>query len=155
VRSLIDLPDRILDKIEALPDAPGCWLWTACLLRDGYGLVGWRGKTRRAHRLVYELLVGPIEKPTLDHTCRTRSCVNPEHLRPATNLENLMAAGSLSAPAICAAKTHCPQGHPYDEDNTYHRLGGGRTCRTCHRAFDAGRREQKKAYRAAREHDSE
>jgi hypothetical protein len=144
MKGLMDLPERILDKIEALPDAPGCWLWTGCLA-NGYGRIRWRGQTRGAHRVVYELLVGPITKPTLDHKCRTRCCVYPEHLRPATNSENLLAPGSLAPTAINAAKMSCPRGHPYDDANTCH-SNGGRICRACARERYSRNREERKAY---------
>ena len=63
----------------------GCWEWTGRKDRDGYGLYG----NRRAHRVVYEALVGPIpEGMTLDHLCFNRSCVKPEHLEPVTQAEN-------------------------------------------------------------------
>jgi hypothetical protein len=87
------------------------------------------------HRVAYELLVGPIpEGLELDHLCRNTRCVNPEHLEPVTGRENLMRAVSSWA-AKNAAKTHCPQGHPYDEENTKVKRDGGRACRACGREF--------------------
>jgi hypothetical protein len=84
-----------------------------------------------AHRLAYELLVGPIpDGLTLDHLCRTRNCINPWHLEPCTLKEN-----QLRSPVINANKTHCRNGHEYTEENTRHyvRKGGAkmRTCRKC------------------------
>jgi hypothetical protein len=153
MKGLMDLPERILDKIEALPDAPGCWLWTGCLNRAGYGKIRWQGEMTQAHRTVYELLIGPITKRTLDHKCRTRCCVNPEHLRPATDRENLLALGSLSLAAIHAAKTHCPRGHPYNEVNTI-RSGDARYCRECrvvhNREWHAQHRERRNSYQRGR-----
>lgn len=86
-----------------------------------------------AHRFAYEDIVGPIlEGLTIDHLCRVRHCVNPAHLEPVTHLENVRRGnGGLNQ----LAKTHCPKGHPYDEENTY-RLPSrpsGRYCRACRR----------------------
>lgn len=101
------LPERIAQKIEPEPMS-GCWLWSGRTDRDGYGRVKYRSKTWGIHRLTYELLVGPIEKPTIDHLCRMRCCCNPAHLRPATVRENILAEGSQSLQKQNASKTHCP-----------------------------------------------
>ena len=115
-----------------------CWLWTAAKSTRGYGSIGTGDRrTALAHRVAYELLVGPIpEGLTLDHLCRNHGCVNPAHLEPVTQRENVLRGVSPSA--RCAAVTHCPQGHPYDEANTYRPPEGGRDCRACVR--EAGRR---------------
>ena len=124
-----DLPARIQAKIEPEPTS-GCWLWTGCLMRDGYGGVRWGGVMRPSHRVVYEILSGPILAGlTLDHLCRVPSCCNPDHLRPKTMRDNLHAVGSQSLPALNAAKTRCPQGHEYTTS-----WGGHRHCLTCRRA---------------------
>jgi hypothetical protein len=138
------LAERFWDKVRVNPET-GCWEWTAHLIRNGYGHFRWQGKMRRAHRLAYEALVGEIpEGFQLDHLCRTRNCVNPDHVEPVTPQENTLRGDTIAARH--AAKTHCPQGHPYDEENTFIRKGrgGGRGCRTCRRArtaqYDAKRR---------------
>lgn len=67
----------------------GCWIWNAKARRGGYGLIGIDGKSYRAHRWMYEQLVGPIpEGLQIDHLCRVRECVNPAHLEPVTHAEN-------------------------------------------------------------------
>lgn len=71
----------------------GCWLWTASLTHNGYGKFWVDGAVVRAHRWIYEQLVGPIPDGLhLDHVhergCRSRRCVNPAHLEPVTNEEN-------------------------------------------------------------------
>lgn len=114
-------------------DKSGCWLWQSTRDRKGYGKF-WTGKTQRlAHRESYMHFVGPIGKPQLDHLCRVPSCVNPAHLRPATNRENTLAPGSVSVGARALRVTHCPAGHPYDEENTMRLHTGERRCRACQR----------------------
>jgi hypothetical protein len=104
----------------------GCWLWTAALT-SGYGAWG----NRRAHRLVYEALVGPIPQGLqLDHLCRNRACVRPEHLEPVTQQVNLARGNGL--PARRARQTECIYGHPFDAANTLV-TKFGRVCRTCNR----------------------
>lgn len=108
-----------------------CWEWTACLNRAGYGNVGYQGRTVSAYKLFFELFVHIVPKPlTLDHLCRNRKCVNPAHLEPVTNKENVLRG--VSPMAINAAKTHCINGHPFDEANTYFRRNNkGRDCKMC------------------------
>lgn len=67
----------------------GCWIWHGSSGSGGYGLL-WDGKKHRlAHRIAYELVVGPVSDDVLVlHSCHVRLCVNPEHLRPGTHLEN-------------------------------------------------------------------
>lgn len=102
--------------------------------RSGYGQT-WDGqKVLLAHRVAYELAVGPIpEGLHIDHLCRNRACVNPKHLEPVTCLENVRRGA--------AVKTHCPHGHEYTPENSYHHPAGGRICRICIRK----RNREKKA----------
>ena len=109
-------------------DLTGCWFWKAVARRDGYCPVTYQGKKWYAHRLVYTLQVGPIpDDLELDHLCKTRQCVNPEHLELVTHEENMRRSEANNR-----AKTHCPKGHPYDEKNTY-RYNGKRNCKICQR----------------------
>jgi len=87
------LVERLADKFLVGDD---CWDWIGSTYHDGYGIVCigsiWDGNrtTRRAHRVIYELLKGPIpEGLVLDHLCRNRKCVRPYHLEPVTQEENL------------------------------------------------------------------
>jgi len=67
----------------------GCWVWTAALTDCGYGVINRGGRTHKAHRFIYEQVVGPIpEGMTLDHLCLNHACVNPTHLEPVTRSEN-------------------------------------------------------------------
>jgi hypothetical protein len=128
---------RLTEKTEIVPS--GCWLWTGCRHRLGYGKVGSGGRNLLAHRLYYEMFKGPIpEGYDLDHLCRNPSCVNPEHLEPVTHGENLRRGKH-------ATKTHCKNGHPFDEDNTHvpARNPHKRECRACWRERAARQRAKK------------
>ena len=106
-----------------------CWTWVGPHQSIGYAIFG---KTV-AHRVAYELSVGPVPAGMeLDHLCRNRGCVNPAHLEPVTRRENVMRSDSFAA--VNAAKTHCPNGHPYSGGNLHVRPNGDRRCRTCVKA---------------------
>lgn len=112
-----------------------CWIWTAAKSPLGYGSFGVEsGKIMPAHRYAYELLVGPIPKGlTIDHLCRNPSCVNPAHLEPVTQGENVKRSTFHKAgTAVNLSKTHCPHGHPYSGDNVYF-YHGSRHCIACMR----------------------
>lgn len=110
----------------------GCWLWTSPLPPSGYARYTIGYKAYQAHRLSYETYIGPIpDGLQLDHLCRVRHCVNPTHVEPVTNWENLKRGVGPSA--INARKTRCNRGHPYTEDNTHINPAGARRCRKCHR----------------------
>lgn len=123
-------PDESFDARTQKTDA--CWLWTGHVSPKGYGVIGVGGrKLMRAHRYSYERFVGPVpEGMQLDHLCRVRSCVNPEHLEPVTNRENVVRGNTSRGP-----KPHCKRGHAFDSANTYiHPKRGTRHCRECQRA---------------------
>lgn len=128
----------------AHPDETGCRLWLGAKNGAGYGYFRLDGQMRRAHRVAYELVVGPIGAGLqLDHLCRVRACVESTHLEPVTARENTMRADTASTRS--AAATHCPSGHPYDDENTKRDRRGWRACRTCVRAGDRERKRVKRA----------
>lgn len=143
-RRPIPLAERFWPKVDA---AGPCWEWTGALIKGGYGTIRRAGAGSPmdcAHRVAYELLVGPIpEGLHLDHLCRNRRCVNPDHLEPVTCAENLRRGVSFSA--INGAKTACVNGHPFTKANTYLTREGWRQCRTCRSARDAAARARKRA----------
>lgn len=126
------------DKILARADRSGdCWLWMGYVRTDGYGvltqLVSGRITPLYAHRLSYESFTGHIpDGYQIDHLCRVRHCVNPAHLEAVPPRINYIRGHG--ATGINARKTHCKHGHEFTPENTHHRPGGGRTCRTCARA---------------------
>ena len=106
--------------------------------------VGHGANTMPAHRYAYEELVGPIpEGLQLDHLCRNRSCVNPDHLEPVTCRENLRRGETLNAANL--AKTHCPAGHPYAGENLSITAKGFRECIECGRTRSREFQRQKRA----------
>ena len=108
----------------------GCVFWTAGTTWNGYGLFWVNGRHVYAHRWAYEYFKGPIpDGLQLDHLCRNRSCVNPAHLEPVTQRENLLRGNTHAA--TNSAKTHCPKGHEYAGANLYTYPDGRRDCRTC------------------------
>lgn len=145
--------DRVLARI-VVSDVPfngePCWIYTGTTDPRGYGRVGVRHhgrvyRSRLAHRVLYQALIGPIEGGlVLDHLCRQHSCVNPAHLDPVTQAENLRRG-------LGQANAFCKWGHLYDEANTYLTPKGERVCRACARLRDAARRAtpEHKAYVSA------
>jgi HNH endonuclease len=132
-------------EARTLKQADGCWLWQGPLDRDGYGLRSSRAYEKqivRAHRRMYELVIGQIpDDLPLDHLCRVRRCVNPDHLEPVTMRENLMRSPVAPA-AVNTRKTHCIHGHLFSHGNTYVTSDGRRQCRTCLRDRNRARRQR-------------
>jgi HNH endonuclease len=97
-------------------------------------MVWWKGKKRLVHRVVYELMKGPIPNGmTLDHLCRVEPCINTDHLEPVSMKTNIRRGDGLAGRN--ARKTHCRNGHPFSIENTYIYPNGNRSCRICGRAM--------------------
>jgi hypothetical protein len=130
--------DRFWPKVDA---AGICWEWRGTCNRLGYGQFSIKHRHVMAHRVAWELLVGPIpDGLELDHLCRNHGCVNPDHLEPVTHAENMRRA-PWTAVQIKRAQTHCKRGHPFAGDNVHLRSSGRRTCRSCDRDRSALRRK--------------
>lgn len=133
------LPGRFWDKVSPETNT-GCWLWTAYANKCEYGVFRWNHRSVLAHRVAYESLVCAVpEGLELDHLCRVRCCVNPDHLEPVTHAENVRRGEAVAASiARLRAITHCPRGHEYTEENTI-LWRGNRKCRKCVNARDRER----------------
>lgn len=127
-------------------DGNGCWLWTGARTRaGGYGQLRVKTGLVLAHRWMYEQVRGPIPQGlTIDHLCRNRTCVNPDHLEPVTIRENILRGAGRCANN--ARKTHCQAGHPLSGSNLRNGPRRGRECVTCSRAYQ---RDYQRRYRAA------
>lgn len=108
-----------------------CWIWQGPINVHGYGRVTLGERRLMAHRCMYEMAKGPIPKGLdIDHLCRVRACVNPDHMEPVTRAENVRRGQS---PAMLTVKTnHCQRGHEMTPENTIIvKSTGARKCRTC------------------------
>lgn len=147
----MDTVSRFVKKYE-VNDFSGCWDWLAGKTQDGYGTFFNGKKTQRAHRFSYEYYNGDIpEGLEIDHICRNRGCVNPNHLEVVTRSVNMLRGdgpeisrqkmfklhekygGRPPIAVINENKTHCIHGHEFTEENTYYRPTGGRLCKACNR----------------------
>lgn len=123
------LPESFRAKFAINP-ATQCWEWFAATGK-GYGYYSWQRNMRLAHRIAYQILVGPIPAGLeCDHLCRVKHCVNPEHLELVPHSVNVLRGQSPAAKH--ARQTHCKQGHEFTEGNTY-RNKNKRQCRACGR----------------------
>ncbi len=128
-----------LAKIEKNTNQQGCWRWIGKTAKNtGYGQFAAHSKEHRknryflSHRFAFEFIANrhiPNDR-VLDHLCRNRWCVNPEHLEVVTLRDNILRG--VSPAAINAKKTHCKWGHRLSDDNIYtHPQRGSRDCKIC------------------------
>lgn len=137
---------RFWQKVLPEPNS-GCWLWDGADNGEGYGAIRISGVTHKAHRLSYQLFVGPIpDGLQIDHLCRVRCCVNPTHLEAVTQKTNIQRgeAAKRAKEWFAANVTHCPAGHEYTRDNLRANKYGHRMCATCHRERERARYYAKK-----------
>jgi hypothetical protein len=142
------LIERFEAKVVRVPES-GCWIWTGCLSKSGYGKFGVGLSVRPAHRVSYEIHVGQIPIGLhIDHLCRVTQCVNPYHLEPVTCAENVRRGTAREATkAYRASITSCPAGHGYTVENTgFSNLLGGkykaRYCKQCKREMAIARYQE-------------
>lgn len=128
-QSLLDRSPTLLDRLSTkFTVGDGCWQWTGARDTAGYGQIWVSGTVVGAHRVLYELLVGPIpEGLFIDHLCHNPSCVRPAHLQPLTHAENLRRSWR-------SLQLTCKHGHPWNRENSYVDPQGHRNCRACRRA---------------------
>jgi hypothetical protein len=123
----------------------GCHLWAGSTSDWGYGQVRVKGKRVMAHRYAYEKKRGPIPPGLdLDHLCRVRCCVNPDHLEPVTRRENTLRG--VGQAAVHARKTHCPYGHALAAARPAGKQKRHRACLPCHAAHERRRRARRRAH---------
>lgn len=121
---------RKVDKSGPLPvqrpELGRCWVYVGHLGATGYGSFRLGKAEVKAHRFAYEAENGPIpEGLEIDHLCRNRACVRPDHLEPTTHAENMRRA--------YPARTHCKYDHEFTEANTWVAKNGAQRCRECAR----------------------
>lgn len=123
---------RIAHRIKT--DKNGCWVWQGAI-DEGYGVISnieGDKKTHRVHRFVMSLIQHVPKEFVIDHACRNRGCCNPTHLRIVTRRQNTLENSNGNA-ATNSKKTHCKNGHEFDQKNTYKRKNKNqRRCRLCH-----------------------
>jgi len=109
----------------------GCWIWkTGTNGKNGYGMFFDGARKVCAHRFSWELYRGPIPVGMeVDHLCKTRLCVNPDHMEVVTRAENIRRSDAPQA--INARKTACPKGHPYEQFGYVNPTTGKRRCQPC------------------------
>jgi HNH endonuclease len=138
MRKTRPLKNRFMSGFDRNPNT-GCWEWIGKLNHSGYGLIT-RGRgdyrDQRAHRISYELFVGPIpEGQVVHHECGNRRCVNPQHLTLDNRVANIQRDGN-------GGKIFCKNGHEFTHETTYITARGYRNCRVCHMVYQQIRRKR-------------
>ncbi len=122
---------------------PTCWIWLGAHDSGGYSRVRWEGKNQLAHRVVWEMLYGPIPLDLeMDHLCRNPGCVNPAHLEAVTHGENMRRGEGVGGGCRTeTGRTVCPKGHDLTLPNARVNLY---TCRVCKNEKMRERRKKSK-----------
>lgn len=133
-----DLVSAVVARIYV--DDNGCWIWQGAVSSTGYGAIRRQGRMHKTHQIMAASAFGPRPAGAfVCHTCDVRRCCNPAHLyygSAKTNIADAIDRGRFrTLGEFRRQTTHCPQGHPYDGTNTFHRKGGGRGCRACRNAY--------------------
>jgi HNH endonuclease len=154
---VLSLMERFSKHVNVPLELSDCWIWTGCLQKcsakggGGYGKLGGEvggRKTLLAHRVIYELFIGPIpEGMEIDHICHDpktcpggsdcvhRRCVNPDHLKAVPHIDNMhrgnFAKALIATHLRALAQTHCLRGHEFNEKNTWIDKRSRRHCRAC------------------------
>lgn len=139
-RDFPDIETRFIAKVSV--SETGCWLWNGYVDKKGYGVFGvGNRKLSKAHRYSYERFIGKVPDGLfLDHLCRVRNCVNPHHLEPVTNQENVIRGFFARGP-----RKNCKKGHPFTEENTYINPRRVMCCKTCQKVATKSYNEKRKS----------
>ena len=120
------IEQRLLNKVTK---TDSCWLWNGAVSTAGYGRIGDKSKLLQAHRVAYVLWKKEIPSGLqIDHLCRNKLCVNPEHLEAVTHQVNSARANAIR----WSGYTHCKRGHEFTDANTMLQHDKYRRCRACH-----------------------
>lgn len=141
--------EKFLSKIRINSESE-CWEWRGCLTKQGYGIYGLlngdKYKTHPAHRVSYSIFKGELsEILVLDHVCKNKACVNPEHLREVLHVINV-TENSFSPSALNKLKITCKRGHELSKDNVYIQPSRPhtRSCIKCKTIHSNNRKAQRK-----------
>jgi|SRR5882724_3589651 len=144
MRPMMDMKERLMKSI-IVDEITKCWLWQKEINKNGYGVIYVLRTGKLAHRISYQTFKGPIMEHVLHiSSCPNRCCINPDHLydgNPYENAQDTIKVGHH----FQVNKIYCPQGHPYNSENTYTNSEGKRQCKTCIKERSKSRYELKKA----------